>query len=118
MNACSDAPYTVFKGHILAFVCQELGIETIDSDLDYPNLGYLSDTEKRKFIVGLSMRVVEKWTIIGDAIMGKKVEESGDQKYASLALKFNNAWREGDGIRIIRCWRLFLPHFYESGRTI
>ena len=72
MNACSDALYT--------FACQELGIKNIDSDLDNPNLSYLSDTEKRKFIVGLSMRVVEKCTIIGDAIMGKKVEEYGDKK--------------------------------------
>ena len=122
MNSCSDALYT---GHILAFACQELGIENIDSDLDNPNLGYLSDTKKRKFIVGLSMRVVEKCTIIGDAIMGKKLEESGDKNmimqghYVTMLLSRSSydGWCEGDGIRIIRCWRLFLPHFYGSGRT-
>ena len=122
----TGALYTVFKGHILAFACQELGIENIDSEIDNPNITYLSDTEKRKFIVGLSMRVVEKCTIIGDVIIGKNVEESGDKKYdyartlchyASLALEFNDTWHEGDGIRIIRCWRMFLPHFFESGRT-
>ena len=81
MNACTDALCTVFKGHVLAFACKELGIENIDSDLNNPTLTYLSDTEKRKFIVGLSMKVVNNCTIIGDAIMGKKVKESGDKKY-------------------------------------
>ena len=78
MNACT---VTVFKGHVLAFACQELGIENIDSNLDNPTLAYLSDAEKRKFIVGLSMRVVENCTIIGDAILESNVEESGDKKY-------------------------------------
>ena len=72
------------------------------------------------------MKVVENCTIIGDAILGSNMEESGDKKYdyartfchyAALALEFYDAWHEGDGIRILRCWRLFLPHFYESGRT-
>ena len=126
MNACTDALFAVFKGHILAFACQELGIENIDSDLDNPTIKRLSNEEKRKYIVGLSMKIVENCTIIGDAILGSRVEESGDKKYdyartfchyAALALEFYDAWHEGDGLRILRCWRIFIPHFYESGRT-
>ena len=52
------------------------------------------------------------------------MEESGDQKYnytschyGSLALEFYDAWHEGDRIRIVRYWRMFLLHFFESGRT-
>ena len=72
------------------------------------------------------MKVVENCTIVSGALLGKKITESGDCKYnysrslchyASLALEFYDAWHEGDGNRIIRCWRIFLPHFFESGRT-
>ena len=37
--------------------------------------------------------------------------------YGSLALEFVDAWEEGDGDRILRCWKIFLLHFYENGRT-
>ena len=59
-----------------------------------------SYTEKRKFIVDLSTRVVEKCTIIGDAIMGKRWKSLGTKiydyartlcHYGSLALEFNDA---------------------------
>lgn len=37
--------------------------------------------------------------------------------YGSLCLEFRDAWAEGDGERVIRCWKLFLPHFKATGRT-
>ena len=126
MNACTDALFTVLKGYFLAFACKELGIENVDSDLNHPVFKSTSTAEKQRFIVGLSMKVVENCTIISDTLLGKEVKESGDQKYnytkslchyASLALEFHDAWHEGDGIRIIRCWRILLLHFFESGRT-
>ncbi len=125
MNACTDALFTVFKGYILAFACKELGIENIDSDLQHP-VTKSTVIEKQRFLAGLSMKIVENCTIISDTLLANTVKESGDQKYnytrslchyASLALEFHDAWHEGDGNRIIRCWRMFLPHFYESGRT-
>lgn len=128
MNACTDALFTVLKGHFLAFACKELGLETLDSDLDHPLLSStsVSNLEKQKFIVCLSMKVVENCTLIGDTLVGKKVKESGDMKYnytrslchyASLALELYDAWHEADGNRVTRCWRILLPHFFESGRT-
>lgn len=127
MNACTDALFTVLKGHFLAFACKELGIEDLESDINHPILtSRASDLEKQKYIVGLSMKVVENCTLIGDTLIGKKVRESGDKvynytrslcHYTSLALEFYDAWHEGDGNRIIRCWRIFLLHFFESGRT-
>ena len=123
MNACTDALFTVLKGHILAYACKELGIESLDSTIVNPALTSASDADKRKFIVGLSMKIVENCWIIGDALLAKKVSESGDHKYnyaqtlchyASLALEFYGAWHEGDGVRIIRCYHL-LPHMFQSG---
>ena len=72
------------------------------------------------------MKIVENCSIIGDAVLAKNVSECGYHKYnyartlchfASLALEFYDAWHEGDGVRIIRCYHLLLPHMYQSGRT-
>ena len=32
-------------------------------------------------------------------------------------MEFRDAWAEGDGERVLRCWRLFLPHFQVAGHT-
>lgn len=32
-------------------------------------------------------------------------------------MEFRDAWAEGDGGRIYRCWRLLLPHFISYGHT-
>ena len=126
MNASIDALFTVLKGYFLAFACEELKIDNIDSDLEHSILTSTSTLEKQRFIACLSMKLVKNCTIIGKSLLGENVEESGDQKYnytrslchyRSLALEFYDAWHEGDGNRIVQCWRMFLLHFFESGRT-
>ena len=37
--------------------------------------------------------------------------------YGSLVMEFRDGWAEGDGERVLRCWKLFLPHFKAAGRT-
>lgn len=32
-------------------------------------------------------------------------------------MEFRDAWGEGDGERIIRCWKIFMPHFKAAGHT-
>lgn len=70
--------------------------------------------------------MVEKCSIIEDSILFKSVAETGDMvynyartlcHYGSLALEFVDAWGEGDGDRIIRCWKIFMLHFHTNGRT-
>ena len=36
--------------------------------------------------------------------------------HASLVVEFSDAWREGDGERIMCCWRIFLLHFHANNR--
>ena len=51
------------------------------------------------------------------------MKEAGDGNahtlchYSCLALEFTDAWAEGGGPRILRCWCLFLPHFSAVSRT-
>ena len=35
----------------------------------------------------------------------------------SLVMEFRDAWQEGDGERVLRCWKLFLPHCKAAGCT-
>ena len=85
-----------------------------------------SAVEQRNFIFGVARQVVERCGLVDQAILGDKVADSGDKvhnyalvfaHYASLALEFYDAWGEGDGERIIRCWRVLLLHFYTARRT-
>ena len=32
-------------------------------------------------------------------------------------MEFRDAWAEGDGERVLRCWKMFLPHFQAAGHT-
>ncbi len=63
---------------------------------------------------------------MSEAILGKTVEESGDGKYnytrvlchyAALVMEFLDGWSEGDGTRVLRCWKVVLLHFYSDRRT-
>ena len=80
--------------HYLAFACKELGIDNIDSDLNHQIVRSTFDTEKKKFMVGLSMKVVENYTI-------------NNYARSMLHLLWYDAWHEGDGNRIMRCWKFF-----------
>ncbi len=37
--------------------------------------------------------------------------------YGLMAENFHDAWREGDGGRLLRCWKFLLLHFRVNGRT-
>ena len=126
MNACTEVIFTVFKGHILAYACKELGIDDIDSNVSLPLPKSASGTEKLRFIVGIATEIMQNCTIIEDALLGKPISESEDRKYnytrtlchyVSIALELYDAWHEGDGIRVIRCWQVLLPHFFATGHT-
>ena len=72
-------PYLQFLRDTLHLHAKSWALKTSIQTLT--TLPYLSNAKKRKFIVGLSMMMVENCTIIGDAILGNNVEESGDKKY-------------------------------------
>ena len=121
MNACTDALFTVLKGHYVACACKILQLQ--DPTAKCPSVDALegkSKTAKLAFLAKLSLDVVNKFSIIEDAILGCKIYGTKDDAYdyasvfchfASLALEFKNAWEEGDGDRVVRCWKFFMLHF-------
>ena len=88
--------------------------------------GNCPDEEKKAFIYRVSRVIVNKYTVIGEALLNQKLLDTHDHinnyarvfcHFGSLALEFNDAWKEGDGERIIRCWGIFLLHFHAARRT-
>ena len=81
---------------------------------------------EKTFLYDLADRVVQCCSLIEEPFLGKKIADTGDGVYnyarvlchfASLALEFLDSWAEEDGERILRCWKVFLLHFYVVGRT-
>ena len=123
INVCTEV---IFTGYVPAYTCKELGIDDVDSDISLPLPKSASTTDKLRYIVGLTTKVMLNCTVIKDALLGKPTSESGDGEYnytrtlchyVSLALELYDGWHEGDGIRVTRCWRVLLPHFFASGDT-
>ena len=124
MHACQDALLTVFKGHIVAATCIELGMEGPDAEL--PTSALAGHSKDSDLIAQVAGRVVRKYTIVPEAILGELCKDSRDGVYnyarilchfVALVSEFIDAWSEGDGERVLRCWKIFMLHFHAERRT-
>ena len=125
MNACVDLIYTVMKGHILACACEVLKVSSLEGQPTFPmELKKAGKVQQLAFINEIALAVVEKCTLVEDAFTGQPIEETEDGMYnysrvlchfGSLVMEIRDAWAEGDGQRITRCWKLLMPHFKSSG---
>ena len=70
--------------------------------------------------------MVERCTLIEGSFTNGAIPDNTDSIYnyarvlchfGSLVMEFRDAWHEGDGERVLRCWKLFLPHFKVAGCT-
>lgn len=123
-NACIDALMAVYSGYVVAAACQELEIDDPDSKITQFN--GMSKQERLSFTIDIANKVVNKCGIITDALLNNTVTDTKDGvynysrvlcHYAALCFEFTDAWENGDGIRITLCWRIFLLHFRDNGRT-
>ena len=119
LHACLDALRTVFKGHIITVACSELGLKSPDVDMPALEDGQL-------YVRELAKKIVMKNSIVTKAIVGEPFEETKDGihnyakvlcHYAALVTEFTDAWSEGDGLRVLRCWKIFMLHFHADRRT-
>lgn len=91
-----------------------------------PNLWLSDDTEREKYLNEVCEQVLNNYCTIRFNTQQYSDELDADegQLYASdvltlglLYMNFVDAIREGDGLRIIRCYRYFLPLVRMSART-
>ena len=64
MHACTDALFTVLKGYIVAAACRELKIDVDTEGIPSQEMKRWSYKQKLGFIVQLSMKIVEKYTLV------------------------------------------------------
>ena len=127
VNACVDFINTVVKGHFVACACEVLGITSIDEPpVLPPGIHRASEREKLAFINRVARLVVDRCTLIDGAFTNETVVDNGDGvynyarvlcHYGSLVMELIDAWHEEDGERVLRCWKLFLPHLKVAGCT-
>ena len=124
VNACIDFISTVMKGHFLACACGILGVTSLDGPLTLPP--GLHAVEQLTFIYDISKIVVERCSLVQGSLTNETVVDNNDGvynyarilcHYSSLMMEFRDAWQEGDGERILHCWKLFMPHFKTAGCT-
>lgn len=114
LHACLDVLMTIFRGHIIAAACNELGMNDMDSVLPLSaQLKMGNEGKNRSFIVNLASQIVDKYTVVSQAFMNEQIEDCGDGVHnytrimchlASLVMEFTDAWAEGDGERVMSCW--------------
>ncbi len=81
-------------------------------------LNYLLRREQLQYVVSIAKQVVEKLTLVDSSFFNEILVIQFTRvvcHYGSLAMEFQDAWAEGDGDRVLRCWKLFLPHFQAAG---
>lgn len=116
------------KGHWVACACNILNISDVDGQIVLPSQLLKEDLHKKKqFVEDIARKVVDKLTLVDSSFTSPgEMADSGDTcynyarvlcHYGCLMMEFRDAWGEGDGERVLRCWRLFLPHFKAGGRT-
>lgn len=84
----------------------------------------LTSKQRWKVLTLAIEELLSKFVDITYPVASKKKDKDHVCAYAKeitslglLYMEFSDGIREGDGERIIRCWRYFLPIFKASGRT-
>lgn len=120
-TACEEFFLVVVEAHIIAAVMLEFGLDSIDGTPNsevFINKDFSEGTPSQRktiFMVGIS-KVGEKYLFP----FGKAAKKESDHVHAYakellslglLYMEFCDGIREGDGLRILRCWRYMMMLF-------
>lgn len=126
-NACDDFFMLVLSAHILTAAMEFLGMGSLDDDPN-PDIipegvhGFEKDL-KKDILSSITSLIVHSYVDL--SVMDKKQPPASDQRKAyacellSLGLiysEYSDAIREGDGDRVLRCWKYLLVLFKASGK--
>lgn len=130
-NACEDFLLIVVSAHIIAATMKALRMKSMD------------EMPTANTAIGVKPEDVwtleeEKWKKVLDAVCGDVVKQYVDfsflqevvpgndgvcsygKKVLGLGcfyMEFLDAIREGDSLRVLRCWHYLLPIFFATSRT-
>ena len=130
-NTCEDFLHVVFSGHIIAAAMKALGMKAMDDKpmanraigTNPDNLWMLDKEERKKVLDAVCSEIVDlfvDFSFLKEITIGKDCVFSYGNKFLGLGcfyLEYQDAIQEGDGLRVLRCWRYLLPIFFGTGQT-
>ena len=126
-NACDDFFVLVIESHIVALAMNILGMTNADQAPDssiLPDAHLLwmqPDDFRTNVLKMLTLRIVDELSLNFNNFVYKDTDDKVRQYSIQLSslgclyLEYSDAIREGDGNRVLRCWRYMLPIFASSG---
>ena len=103
MHASFDTLMTLFKSHLAAAACTELGISGPDSDIPLT----CPESPQGVQVSDIASKVVDRFTIVSEAVLGLPPCDCNDRVSCAMQLLLpwsSDAWSEGDSPRVLRCW--------------
>ena len=128
-NSCNDFFHAVITGYILAAAMEELGMENLHDTpskavVPSPNTAWMgTNIERLALLTEISESIARRYITI--SFNKRSTISSGYGAYdysrhlltiGCLYLEYNDAIKEGDGMRVLQCWKYLLPIFQNSGR--
>lgn len=130
MNACEDFFLLVVESHTLAAAMTVFQVSSVDdqpgdSTLFPEDSSHLEPVQRRNVLLLAVEQVLDKFVNLSYGDESDRPSESDRvQAFACdvltldlLYMEFTDAIREGDGSRILACWKFFLLIFKASNRT-
>lgn len=128
-NACDDSFQIIVTSHILAAAMEVLGMSNLDDTpsedvLPSPDLIWMETDEVRKgFLQDITMLIAKRFIGISYNTPVNASTSDGVHDYSRhlltigcLYAEIRDAVKEGDGNRVLQCWRYLLPIFHHAGR--
>jgi L1 cell adhesion molecule like protein len=129
-NASDDFFNLLIRCHIIAAAMKYLGMKKVSDTPFHPQLPdelwTECDDKRRDILLGVAMEITAKYVNIDVSFKNQKKESSHDDKvqcYATnflthglIYMEFSDSIREGDGQRILCCWRYLLLYFKANQR--
>ncbi len=75
LHECLDSLLAIFKGHLVAAACKEMGISSPEDDL-VPTVP--GGPCPKIDVSEVARRVVHRWTIVPEAILGQPLPDTDD----------------------------------------
>ena len=128
-NACEDFLITVIKGLVISAAMDVTSINSLDDsppNSRVPEDAWLLPNPEREQLLSLVIdQIMSKFVDFSynshdTTVRNKDLVTEYAKQLLSLGLfylEYRDSIREGDGERVLRCWKYLLPIFYNANRT-
>ena len=130
-NSCEDFLQIVLTAHILSAACEILDISSLDDQPSADAIGVTTPEnfwtctkdERKAVLTKISKAIIKKFIRFSFSATPNNDHTDEVHRYACYLLSigcfylaYKDAIKEGDGERVLECWRYFMPVFHNAGR--